>query len=83
MEFNLAVLQCVLFKNMGQQDLTSCICSQGVSPLLFSQLCVFYYFKIWKNNILGATLEVMSKNIKISKSPKTDDLSKKKRPIDF
>ena len=55
----------------------SFICPEGVNPLLFSQLCVFYYSNIRKNNTLGATSEVMSQNIKSSKSPKMDDLSKK------
>ena len=64
-------------KNMGQQDSIHLCVLKGVSPLLFSQLCIFYYSNIWKNNTLGATSEVMSQNIKCSKSPKTDDLSKK------
>ena len=60
----------------------SFICPEGVNPLLFSQLCIFHYSNIRKNNTLEATSEVMSQNIKSSKSPKTDDLSKK-RPIKF
>ena len=40
----------------------------------------FYYSKVQKNNTLG-TSEVMSQNIKTSKSPKTDDLFKKKTLI--
>ena len=55
----------------------SFICPKGVNPLLFSQLCIFYYSNIRKNNTLGATSEVMSQNIKSSKCPKIDDLSKK------
>ena len=58
------------------------MCPEGVNPLLFSQLCIFYYSNIWKNNTLGPTVEVMSQNIKISKSPETDDLSKK-NPTEF
>ena len=54
------------------------MCPEGVNPLLFSQMCVFYYSNVQRNNTLGATSEVMSQNIKISKSPKTDDLSNKK-----
>ena len=54
------------------------MCPEGVNPLLFSQLCIFYYSNVWKNNTLGVTSEVMSCNIKSIKSPKTDDLSKKK-----
>ena len=68
---------------MGQQDLTQFMCPEGVNPLLFSQLCVFYYSNVWKNNTLGATSEVMSQNIESSKSPKTDDLSKKKDQLNF
>ena len=51
-------------------------CPEGVNPLLFSQLCIFHYSDIRKNKTLG-TSEVMSQHIKISESPKTDDLSKK------
>ena len=55
----------------------SFMCPEGVNPLLFFQLCIFYYSNIQKNNTLGATSEVMSQNIESSKSPKTDDMSKK------
>ena len=51
--------------------------------MLFSQLCIFYHSNIWKNNTLGATSEVMSQNIKSSKSLKMDDLSKKKDRLNF
>ena len=54
------------------------MCPEGVNPLLFSQLCIYNHSNVWKNNTLGATSEVMSQNIEISKSPKTDGLSKKK-----
>ena len=56
----------------------SFICPEGVNPLLFSQLCVFHHSNIRKTNTWGATSEVMSQNIKASKSQKTDDLSEKK-----
>ena len=56
----------------------SFMCLEGVNPLLFSQLCIFYYANVQKNNTSGATSEVMSQNIECNKSPKTDDLSKKK-----
>ena len=36
-----------------------------------------------KEQYIGSNIEVMSQNIECSKSPKTDDLSKKKRPIKF
>ena len=62
----------------GTTGFDSVMCPEGVNPLLFSQLCIFYYSNVWKNNILGTTLEVMSQHIKISKSSKRDDLSKKK-----
>ena len=64
----------------GTTGFDSFMCPEGVNPL-FSQLCIFYYSTIWKNSILGATSEVMSQKIKISKSPKTDDLSKKKPEV--
>ena len=77
MEFNLAVLQHVC-SEIQDHRFNSFMCLKGVNPLLFSQLCIFYYSNIRKNNTLGATSEVMSQNIKWSKSPKTDDLSKKR-----
>ena len=64
-----------LFRNTGPQDFDSFMCPEGVNPLLFSQLCIFYYSSIQKNNTLEAASEVMSQNIKCSKSPKTEDLS--------
>ena len=73
----------VFVQKYGTTGFDSFICPEGVNPLLFSQLCIFFYSHIQKNNTLGATSEVMSQNIKGSKSPKTDDLSKKKRPIKF
>ena len=62
----------------GTTGFDSFICPEGVNPLLFSQLCVFHHSNIQKNNTLGAASEVMSLNIKSSKSLKTDDLSKKR-----
>ena len=62
----------------GTMGFDSFICPEGVNPLLFSQLCIFHHSNVQKNNTLGATSEVMSLNIKSSKSPKTDGLSKKK-----
>ena len=61
----------------GTTGFDSFMCPEGVNPLLFSQLRVFDYSNVWKNNILGTTSEVMSQHIKMSKSPKMDDLSKK------
>ena len=76
-----------LFYNMfvqkyGTTGFDSFMCPEEVNPFLFSQLCIFYFSNVWKNNTLGTTSEVMSQHIKISKSPKTDDLSKK-RPTEF
>ena len=53
------------------------MCPEGVNSLLFSQLYIFHYSVVQKNKTLGTTLEVMSQHIKVSKSPKADDLSKK------
>ena len=69
--------QCVCSK-IWATGFNSLMCPEGVNPLLFSQLYIFYHSNIWKNNILGATSEVMFQNIESSKSPKTDDLSKRK-----
>ena len=73
----------VFIQKYGTTGFDSFICPEGVNPLLFSQLCIFHHANVQKTNALGATSEVMSQNIKVSKSPKTDDLSKKKRPIIF
>ena len=76
--WNLIQLSYDMFvQKYGTTGFDSFMCPEGVNPLLFSQLCIFYYSNIQKNNTLGATSEVMSQNIKCSKSPKTDDLSKK------
>ena len=66
-------------KKYGTKGFDLFMCSEGVNPLLFSQLCVFHYSDVWKNNTLGTTSGVMSQHIKISKSLETDDLSKKDR----
>ena len=71
----------VFIKKYGTTGFNSFICPEGVNPLLFSQLCIYHHSGVQKNNTLGATSEVMSQKIEVSKSPKTDDLSKKKRPI--
>ena len=68
----------VFIKKYGTTGFDSFICPEGVNPLLFSQLCIFHHSNVQKTNTLGATSEVMSQNIEMSKSPKTDDLSKKK-----
>ena len=68
----------VFIQKYGTTGFDSFICPEGVNPLLFSQLCIYHHSNVQKTNTLGATSEVMSQNIKASKSPKTDDLSKKK-----
>ena len=68
----------VVIKKNGTTGFDSLMCPEGVNPLLFSQLCIYHHSNIQKTNTLGATSEVMSQNIEISKSPKTDDLSKKR-----
>ena len=76
--WNLIQLSYDMFiQKYGTAGFNSFMCPEGVNPLLFSQLCIFYYSNIRKNNTLGATSEVMSHSIESSKSPKTDDLSKK------
>ena len=76
---NLICLSYDMFiKKYGTTGFDSFICPEGVNPLLFSQLYIYHHSNIQKNNTLGATSEVMSQNIEISKSPKTDGLSTKK-----
>ena len=67
----------VFVPKYGTTGFDSFMCPVGVNPLLFSQLCIFHYSDVQKNKTLGTTSEVMSQHMKISKSPKTDDLSKK------
>ena len=82
--WNLIQLSYDMFvQKYGTTGFDSFICPEGVNPLLFSQLCIFYYSNVQKTNTLGATSEVMSQNIISSKSPKTDDLSKKKDQSKF
>ena len=73
----------VFIKKYGTTGFDSFMCPEGVNPLLFSQLCIYHHSNVWKNNTLGAMSEVMSQNIEISKSPKTDGLSKKKDQLYF
>ena len=67
----------MFIQKYGTTGFDSFMCPEGVNPLLFSQWCIFHYSNVWNNKALGTTSEVMSQHIKISKSPKTDDLSKK------
>ena len=63
---------------MGPQDSTHLYVLKE-SILCCSPSCAFFHHSnVQKTNTLGATSEVMSQNIKASKSPKTDNLSKKK-----
>ena len=62
-------------KKYGMAVFDSFVCPEGVNPLLFSQLCIYHYSSMQKNQTYGATSEVTSQQIKVS--PKTDDLSKK------
>ena len=50
----------VFVQKYGTSGFNSFVCPEGVNPLLLSQLCVFYYSNVQKNNALGATSEVMS-----------------------
>ena len=68
----------VFIQKYGTTGFDSFICPEGVNLLLFLQLCVFHYSNIWKNKTLGTTSEVTSQQIKLNKSPETDDLSKRK-----
>ena len=68
----------MFLKKYGTTGFDSFICPEGVNPLLFSQLAIFHHSNIQKTSTLGATSEVMSQNIGMSNSPKTDHLSKKK-----
>ena len=50
----------VFVQKYGTIGFNSFMCPEGVNPLLFFQLCIFYYSSVQKNNTLGATSEVMS-----------------------
>ena len=72
----------MFIEEYGTTGFDSFKCPEGGDPLLFSQLCIFHHSDIQKNQTLGTTSEVMSWQIKQTKTPKTDDLSKK-RPTEF
>ena len=73
----------VFTKKYGSTGFDLLICPEGVNPLLFSQLFIYHHSNVRKTNTLGATSEVTSQNIRVSKSPKTDNLSKKKDQLHF
>ena len=73
----------VFIKKYGTTGFDSFICPEGVNPLLFSQLCIYHHSNVQKTNTLRATSEVTFQNIRVNKSPKTDDLSKKKDQLYF
>ena len=60
----------MFIEKYGTTGFDSFICPEGVSPLLFSQLCIYHHSNV-------QTSEVMSQSIKVSKFPETDGLSKK------
>ena len=61
----------------GASGFDSFVCPEGVNPLLFSQLCVFYHANTDNNNVLGVSSNPVSQTEQIS-SPKSDDLFTKK-----
>ena len=52
-------------------------CLQGVNPLLFSQLCVYYYSDTSKGSGLGVLTQTVSQQQEQIEPPTTDDLYKK------
>ena len=50
----------VFVQKYGTTGFDPFMCPEEVNPLLFSQLCIFYYAIMQKNNTLGATSDVMS-----------------------
>ena len=67
----------VFIEKYGTAGFDLFMCPEGANPLLFSQLCIFHYSDIQKNQTLGTPSKVMSQQIKQDKSPKTEDMSKK------
>ena len=57
-------------------------CPEGVNPLLFPNCASFTILMYKRTKHLEQHLQVMSQQIKHNKSPKTDDLSKK-RPMEL
>ena len=82
MEFNLAVLWCV-YTEIWDHRIWLIYMSWRSQFFVVFPVCIFHHSNIRKNNTLGATSEVMSQNIKASKSLKTGDLSKKKDQLNF
>ena len=50
----------MFIEKYGTTGFDSFICPEGVNPLLFSQLCTFYYSDIQKNQTLGTTSKAIS-----------------------
>ena len=67
----------IFIQEYGTTGSDSFKCPEGVKPLLLFQMCIFHHSDIQKNQTLGTTSGVMSWQIKQTKTPKTDDLSKK------
>ena len=61
----------------GTSGFDSFVCTEGVNPLLFSQLCAFHHSNTDNSNELGVSSNPVSQQTEQISSPKTDNLLKK------
>ena len=59
----------------GTLGFSSFTCLEGVSPLLFSQLCGYYHLDTGEGSGLGVSTQTVSQQLEQVKPPKTDDLT--------
>ena len=67
----------MLVKKYGTSGFSSFSCPEGVNPLLFSQLFVYYHSDTREGSGLGVSTQNVSQQCEHVKPPKTDNLSKK------
>ena len=77
--WNLIWLSCNVFvEKHGTTGFDSFVCPEGVDPLLFSQLCVYYHSNTNKNSEMGVSSQTVSQQQEQIDPQKTNDLCKKK-----
>ena len=82
--WNLIWLSCNVFvEKHGTTGFDSFVCPEGVDPLLFSQLCVYYHSNTNKNSETGVSSQTVSQQQEQIDPQKTNDLCKKKDQRNF
>ena len=67
----------------GISGFDSFTCTEGVNPLLFSQLCVYYHSNTSKSSELGVSTQTVSQQQEQIEPPKTNGLCKKEDQQNF